>query len=51
MKYKLHNLIDNKIDWKSNFPETSYDGWAESFVKYQKSFVSDKPQSLPTQTN
>ena len=51
MKYELHNLIDNKIDWKSNFPETSYDGSAESFMKYQKSFVSDKPQSLPTQTN
>ena len=36
MKYELHNLIDNKIEWKSNFPETLYDGWAESLVIYQK---------------
>ena len=42
MKYESHNLIDNKIDCKSNFPKTSYDGWAEFVVKYQKSFVSDK---------
>ena len=26
MNYELNNLIDNKIDWKSNFTETSYDG-------------------------
>ena len=51
MKYKLHNLIDNNIDWKFNFPETLYYGWAEYFVKYQKSFVSDKNKLLSTQTN
>ena len=42
MKYESHNLIDNKIDWKSYFPETSYNGWVESFVKYKKLFVYNR---------
>ena len=39
LKYKLHNLIDNKIDWKSSISETSYVKWADSFKKYQSYFL------------
>ena len=39
LKYELHNLIDNKIDWKSSSTVTSYNKWADSFKKYQSYFV------------
>ena len=33
-KYELHNLINNKIDWKSNIYESNYDNWARSCLQY-----------------
>ena len=39
LKYELHNLIDNKIDWKSSISVTSYDKWADSFKEYQSYFL------------
>ena len=41
MKYELHKLVDNKIEWHSKIPEVDYEKWSTSFITYQKSFSSN----------
>ena len=41
MKYELHKLVDNKIDWHSKIPEVDYEKWSTSFITYQKSISSN----------
>ena len=38
-KYEIHELKNNKIDWRNIVSEKDCSNWADSFSDYQKSFT------------
>ena len=39
-KYEIHELKNNKIDWRNIVSEKDFSNWADSFSDYQKSFTT-----------
>ena len=44
-KYEIHELKNNKIDWRNIVSEKDFSNWADSFSDYQKSFTTQSKYS------
>ena len=45
MKYELHKLVINTIDWHSKIREVDYEKWSTSFITYHISYSTNENSS------